>query len=127
MVPAMGAGTVTDVNISIQATHTWVGDLTWTLTKGATSRVMINRVTNGGGGCSGDNIMVTLDDEGVGAVQAQCNMNPPAISGTHTPNLALTAFDGANAMAGTWTLQPNDLAAGDAGTFQQWCVIISWQ
>lgn len=120
-------GTVTDVNVSISALHTWVGDLAWTLTKGATNRVLINRVTNGGGGCSGDNISVALDDEAAGgSVQAQCNAGPPAISGTRTPNAALNVFD-ATSMVGNWTLQPNDLAAGDAGTFQQWCITVTWQ
>ncbi|MCA9684688.1 MAG: hypothetical protein KC457_21055, partial [Myxococcales bacterium] len=120
-------GTVTDVNISITALHTWVGDLTWTLTKGATNRVMINRVTNGNGGCGSDNINVGLDDEAAGgSVQAQCAGTPPAIGGIRTPNASLNIFDNTS-MIGNWTLQPNDLAAGDAGTFQQWCISITWQ
>ncbi|MFV8749601.1 proprotein convertase P-domain-containing protein [Nannocystaceae bacterium ST9] len=120
-------GTVTDVNISITALHTWVGDLTWTLTKGATNRVMINRVTNGGGGCSSDNIGVTLDDESAGgSVQTQCSAAPPAIGGNRTPNATLNGFDNTS-MVGNWTLQPNDLAAGDSGTFQQWCITVTWQ
>jgi subtilisin-like proprotein convertase family protein len=124
MVPV--GGLVKDVDVKIVGAHTWIGDLTWTLTKGATSKVLINRVTNGSGGCSSDNLDVTLDDESVGgAVQAQCNAAPPAISGNRTPNVPLNAFDGV-AMDGAWTLQPNDLAAGDGGTFQQWCVTITW-
>jgi hypothetical protein len=120
-------GTVTDVNISITGLHTWVGDVAWTLTKGATNRVMINRVTNGGGGCSGDNFGVTLDDESAGgAVQGQCAGGVPSVGGNRTPNATLNVFDGV-AMGGNWTLQPNDLAAGDSGTFQQWCITVAWQ
>jgi hypothetical protein len=121
-------GTVTDVNVSITALHTWVGDLAWTLTKGGTSRVLINRVTNGSGNCSGDNINVVLDDEGGGgSVQGQCAINPAIASPpSRIPNQALSAFDNTS-MVGSWTLQPNDLAAGDSGTFQQWCLTITWQ
>ncbi len=120
-------GTVTDVNVTVTALHTWVGDLTWTLTKGATNRVLINRVTNGGGGCASDNINVGLDDEAAGgSVQTQCNAGPPAISGTRTPNTTLNIFDNVS-MVGDWSLRPNDLAAGDAGTFQQWCITVAWQ
>ena len=122
----METGTVIDVNVSITALHTYVGDLTWTLSKGNSSRILINRVTNGNGTCSTDNIMVTLDDESVGGtVQSQCNGQPPAISGNRTPNLPLSFFDNL-AVEGTWTLTPNDQASGDAGTFQQWCLIVSY-
>jgi cysteine-rich repeat protein len=120
-------GTVTDVNVRIVAAHTWPGDLVWTLSKGNTSRVLINRVTNGGGGCSTDNMDVMLDDENnMGAVQALCNPQPPALSGTRAPNLALSIFDN-QAMAGAWTLSVNDGASGDMGTFQQWCITIAYQ
>ena len=119
-VPA--GGTITDVNVSITALHTWVGDLTWTLNKGATNRTLISQPN-----CSNDNIAVTLDDEAAGgSVQNVCNVAPPAINGTRTPFQTLGIFDNTS-MVGNWTMSVNDGFGGDSGTFQQWCLTISWQ
>ena len=120
-------GTVSDVDVTIQATHSWTGDLTWTLTKDAVSRVIVNRPLNGGGGCSSDDFDVTLDDESVGgSVQAQCTLMTPAVSGIRGPAVPLNAYDDVS-MTGDWTMQSNDYANGDGGTFQSWCLRIAWQ
>src|SRR5688572_12256496 len=56
---------LTDLNVSINATHTWVGDLIFTVSKGATSVTIIDRpgFTGSGFGCEEDDINATLDDE----------------------------------------------------------------
>jgi hypothetical protein len=88
---------------------------------------LYNRPLNGMGSCQSDNISVMLDDEaGGGPVQGVCNGVAPAVSGTRTPNLSLALFDNL-AMGGIWTLTPNDLASGDGGTFQQWCITIIYE
>ena len=123
------AGTVTDVNVSITAAHLWPGDMRWTLSHGATSRVVIDRpgVPATMFGCGVDNFDVTLDDEaGGGAVENVCGNNPPAINGTRTPNNSLGGFDNAQ-MMGNWTLTPEDMNSPDGGTFQEWCITVSWQ
>jgi subtilisin-like proprotein convertase family protein len=115
-------GTVTDVNVSISALHTWVGDLVFTLNKGGVNRLMINSP-----GCGNNNVSVTLDDEAAGgSVQNVCNADPLAISGTRTPAQALNVFDN-QSMVGDWTMSVFDDAGGDVGTFQQWCVTVTWQ
>lgn len=119
-------GTITDLNVKIEAAHTWVGDLTFTLTNvtSGTSVVVIDRPgrTSSGFGCSGNDINATLDDEAAGGtVESQCAGSVPTINGTFTPNNALTAFDGQE-RAGTWRLTAVDAAGGDTGTITRWCI-----
>ena len=116
------SSTLTNLKLSIKATHTYVGDLAFTLTKGS-SVIVINHPTNGSGGCSGDNIDVTLDDASSTLVQGQCNATPPALSGNVKPNAPLgTAFNG-QSLAGTWSLKVVDNAGQDTGTLTEWCLI----
>ncbi len=124
------AGTVTDVNVSINALHTWPGDLDFRVIHNGVSRYVIDNPGQPAStfGCATDNITVTLDDEAAGGpVENVCNANPPGINGTRTPNNPLNGFD-AGSMQGNWSLVIDDsFAGGDDGTLQQWCVIISWQ
>jgi subtilisin-like proprotein convertase family protein len=120
-------GEIQDLNVSIDAAHTWVGDLVFTLEHQdtGTSVTMIDRpgVPATTFGCSGDNIDVELDDEGVdGPVENQCSTTPPALFGNPTPNNPLSAFDTEDT-SGTWILSISDQASGDTGTLNEWCVI----
>ncbi|WP_395683712.1 proprotein convertase P-domain-containing protein [Dokdonella sp.] len=122
---AAGPGTLTDLKLVIKATHTWVGDLKFTLSKGAGSSIVIDRpgYTGSGFGCSGDNIDVVIDDGSGVLVEGQCNASPPALSGNVKPNNPLaTPFIG-QTLAGTWTLNASDNAGGDTGTLDQWCLV----
>jgi hypothetical protein len=117
-------GTLTDLNVSISGTHTWVGDMTFTITKGATSVTFVDRpgYTTTGFGCSSDNFVPEVDDEGTdGPVENQCATNP-ALFGKPTPNNPLSAFDGMS-FDGTWTISVRDSAGGDTGVLQQWCLV----
>lgn len=120
-------GTLEDMDISIDANHTWVGDLTFILSHDGVDVTMIDRpgYTGTGFGCSGDNVdIAALDDEGVdGPVEDQC-ANAPALFGNPTPNNPLSAFDGQD-LSGTWTLSVSDGANGDTGTLNEWCLIPS--
>ena len=61
-------GIITDLNVSILASHTWVGDLSFTLSHVDTgsSVTLIDRPgVPPEFGCSGNNIAATLDDEAV--------------------------------------------------------------
>jgi subtilisin-like proprotein convertase family protein len=119
-------GTLLDMNVSINADHTWVGDTIFALTHNdtGTTVTMIDRPgrTTTGFGCSGDDIDAQLDDEGLdGPVENQCS-NAPALFGSPTPNFPLTAFDGED-LSGTWTLSVSDAAGGDTGVVNEWCII----
>jgi subtilisin-like proprotein convertase family protein len=117
--------TLTDLKLVIKATHTWVGDLKFTLTKSPGSSIVIDRpgFTGSGFGCSGDNVDVVIDDTSGTLVENQCNTTPPALSGNVKPNNPLaTPFLG-QTLAGTWTLNASDNANGDTGTLDQWCLV----
>ena len=125
-----GPGTISDLDIQLVATHTWVGDLKFTLSNGGAPVAYYNRpgYTGSGFGCDGDNIDVTVNDEGTdGSVESQC-ANLPATSGNRIggdPASAtlLTAFDG-QPLTGSWTLNASDNAGGDTGTVTSWCLLL---
>ncbi|MBA8884896.1 proprotein convertase P-domain-containing protein [Dokdonella fugitiva] len=116
---------ITSLTLSIKATHTYVGDLKFTLSKGAASSAVIDRpgYTGSGFGCGGDDIDVVLDDAAASPVESACNSTPPAIGGTLSPNApGLAPFAGLS-LAGTWTLNVSDNAGSDTGTLTEWCLI----
>ncbi len=122
-------GALTDLNVSVQATHNWVGDLVFTLQNvgTGTSVIVIDRpgVPASTFGCGGNNINATLDDEATTAVEGQCAGSTPAINGTFQPNNPLSAFDG-QPLAATWRMTVADRANGDTGTLTQWCLIAAY-
>ncbi len=117
--------TLTDLKLTIKTTHTWVGDLKYTLSRTVGSTIVIDRpgVPASTNGCSSDNIDVTIDDTAATLVENQCNATPPALSGLVKPNNPLaTPFNG-QALAGGWTLNVSDNAGIDTGTLTQWCLV----
>ena len=113
-------GSLLDLNVSVEATHSFVGDLVFTLVHQATgtSVTLIDRPGSPpGGGCSGDDVNAVLDDEAALAVEAQCvTPGPVAVSGTFAPNSVLAGFD-TESLVGDWDLTVSDLAGADTGTF----------
>jgi subtilisin-like proprotein convertase family protein len=124
------AGTISDLNVVLTGTHSWVGDLVFNLSNGTTNVTFYDQpgVPASTFGCSGDNLPgVVGDDEGSsGSFENSCQNSTPAYTpgGSYTGNSPLSAFDGATA-AGNWTLTVSDLAAGDTGTLDGWCVDIT--
>lgn len=121
-----GSGTIADVNVSVNMDHVWVGDLGFTLSKGGANVKIIDRpgVPASTYGCSGDNIVATLDDAAGTAVEGQCASSTPTINGTFSPNNALSAFNGLDGN-GTWTLTvQDDYPSADSGTLNSWRVEI---
>lgn len=120
---------ILDLDVYILANHTWVGDLQFILSNGATTVTLVDRPGNPTTtfGCSGDNYDVTVDDEGPDtAIENQCGAVAPAITGVapggDPPNTSLlAAYDGQSA-SGSWTLTAIDNAAGDTGTLLEWCL-----
>jgi subtilisin-like proprotein convertase family protein len=124
-------GTITDINISVDISHTWVGDLIVGVTSPANTSVdVIDRpgYAGSGNGCSRDNIDTVLDDEAVNPVESECVNNPPnpAIgAGPFSPNNPLSAFD-SEALNGNWTMNVSDNDNIIQGTLNQWCVIATY-
>lgn len=119
-------GLLLDLNVSVDVPNTFAGDLVFTLThqETATTMTLVDRPGSPpGGGCSGDDYDVTLDDEAANPAENQCvTPGPVAIEGTFTPNGLLAEFDGED-LADNWDLTVSDLAAGDTGTLMEWCLI----
>ncbi|MDI1257584.1 MAG: zinc-dependent metalloprotease family protein [Flavobacterium sp.] len=109
------ADTISDVNISVQITHTWVADLTLTLISPAGTQIQLVS-----GKCSSnDNMSSTFDDSGITLV---CGTNP-AITGTIKPAQLLSTLNGQSAQ-GVWTLRIADGATGDGGSLTGWSLNI---
>ncbi|RZJ71772.1 reprolysin-like metallopeptidase [Flavobacterium sp.] len=103
--------TISDVNVSVNITHTYVGDLTLTLISPTGVQVPLAV-----GQCGeGQNINVTFDDSGANFI---CGASP-AISGTLKPSSPLSVLNGSNS-AGTWTLRVADGFNLDGGTLNSW-------
>ncbi len=110
---------VGDVNVRVQITHTFIGDLRIRLLHGATTVAVWERAC-----LANDNMDVTFDDEGVAAVCAS-----PTV-GTYTPTGtgagSLSSFDGQSS-SGTWTLEVCDGAGIDTGTLDSWTLTLREQ
>jgi uncharacterized repeat protein (TIGR01451 family)/CSLREA domain-containing protein len=122
--------TIVDLEVFVEATHTYVGDLAVALEHVGTGTqvTLIDRpgVPASTFGCDGENVSAQLDDEAAAAVEDQCAATSPAIGGIFRPNEALSLFDG-ELMAGNWTLFVADLAPGDTGTLEQWCLVADYE
>jgi subtilisin-like proprotein convertase family protein len=119
-------GSILDLNVAISATHTWVGDLIFTLehVDTGTSLVLIDRPgrTTAGFGCGGDNISVTLDDEATLSIETDCS-DPQAYlpGGSYRPNNPLSSLDNED-INGEWLLTVSDNAGQDTGGLSRWCL-----
>jgi subtilisin family serine protease len=77
------SGAILDVDVSLEITHTWIGDLIVTIAHGGTSVVIVDRPGEPASqyGCGGDNFAgAYLDDEGTGgAIETTCSTNLTSI------------------------------------------------
>jgi subtilisin-like proprotein convertase family protein len=110
-------GTIGDVNITMNVSHTWINDLTATLISPAGTQVQLYAQP-----CTSAsilNIVATFDDSGSNVV---CGTNP-GISGTVKPTQLLSAFNGQTS-TGTWTLRIADAFNQDGGALNSWSLNI---
>ncbi|WP_255571282.1 proprotein convertase P-domain-containing protein, partial [Halomarinibacterium sedimenti] len=117
---------ITDLNVDVNISHTWVGDVIVTLeSPSGTMVTIIDRpgdITAPPDGCAGDNIVATLDDEAATPVEDECAAGTPTINGSFIPNNPLSAFDGESTL-GTWTMTVEDaFPAFDDGVFNSWAI-----
>ncbi len=111
-------GTIADVNIkNLTGTHSWVGDLTFTLMSPMGTSVVL--IQNQCGGVADFNI--SLDDAAANALNC-----PISDAATEQPENPLAAFNGQNPM-GNWVLMVNDNADGDEGQLTGWTLEICTQ
>lgn len=110
--------TISDLNVTMNITHTWINDLTATLTSpsGTVVTLFSNQCSPNS---SINDIVATFDDSGTAIV---CG-NSPGISGTVLPSQPLSAFNGQSS-TGTWTLTVADAFNQDGGTINSWSLNI---
>lgn len=120
---------ISDLDVEMIMTHTWVGDVSVIITSPAGTAVTIfdrpGRTTSGFG-CSGNDVDATLDDSATDPVENECGANVPTIDGTFSPNNPLAAFNGESTL-GTWTITGIDAVTPDPGTLNSWTLNYTYQ
>jgi subtilisin-like proprotein convertase family protein len=106
-VPA--AGTIQDVTVALDITHTFDGDLQISLLSPSGTSVML---ADGRGGAGQDFVGTIFDDEATATIAS----GTAPFTGSFLPEEPLAAFDGEDP-AGDWTLSIADTGAGDEGSF----------
>lgn len=100
VVPDMGE--IADVEVSVDISHTWIGDLLVEVSSPSSTTVTLHANTGG----SADNIVTSYDD-----------LTAPAIG-------TMGDFNGEDAV-GTWTLFASDAVSADTGTINEWCITLT--
>lgn len=111
-------GVILDVNVMLDITHTYVGDLVISL-KGSNEEVAALTIANGGGGDDFDHTI--FDDE---ASQSIINGSAP-FQGSYQPQQPLSVFNESD-MQGEWVLTVTDNYSSDDGTLDDWCLILQY-
>jgi subtilisin-like proprotein convertase family protein len=104
---------ITDINVSIQIRHPYIGDVVAVLTSPAGTSVSLIATKCG----ATPDLDATFDD--LGLVVIDCSSSSPAISGILKPAEPLSAFNGESSM-GSWTLSITDTGLGDDGAVTSW-------
>ena len=103
---------VLDVNVQLDITHTYTGDLNVLLTSPAGTTVQLFQREGGGGNNFEGTI---LDDEATTSIV----IGRAPFVGSFSPENPLSTFDG-ESTAGTWELRIVDQLRIDVGTFNSW-------
>ncbi|MEM7034064.1 MAG: trypsin-like serine protease, partial [Chloroflexota bacterium] len=121
-------GLIQDLDIFVEAEHPYVGDIVVQLAHHESGRriTLIDQPSKPAltYGCSGADVVTTLDDDADEAIEDVCGSDTPAIVGTFRPNDTMKNFTGVN-FVGTWALTVSDLTDQDNGKLAQWCLIPS--
>lgn len=105
-----------DVDVFVDVTHTYMGDVDLTLT--GPGDVSVSLIS---GECSfNDDLFAFFSD---GGLAADCD-GTPAVEGTVAPADVLSVYNGTSSM-GEWTLTAEDVDAFASGTLNEWCVYIT--
>jgi len=109
-------GTLLDVDLQLDISHTWVGDLTAVLTSpDGQEFTLFNRI--GGGG---DDFADTVFDDNA---SQSINDGSAPYSGTFSPEDAFAAMNGTS-MTGDWVLSITDSANQDTGSLNSWSLFL---
>ena len=109
-VEGLNGATITDLNIDLDISHTWINDLGVSLISPEGTEVIVILQP----ACIGEDMIVTLDDSADEPLDNGCTANIPAIEGTYLPFGDLSDFIGEDPN-GTWILRVSDFFNGDGG------------
>jgi len=109
---------VEDVNVTVNITHTYDGDLTLTLIPPTGSPIPLSALRGG----SGDNFTDTVFDDAAGTPIAS---GVAPFTGSFIPDSPLTSANGIHSI-GAWGLKIVDSAASDVGTLQNWTLSLAY-
>ena len=121
----LNGGIVGDLNVSMNIRHTYLEDLTISLTSPSNNTVVLLDAACG----TYNNMNATFDDDlGITITCAATSGNTNnSISGIVLPDNSLSAFNGEDS-TGSWTLTVNDAYDGDGGSILSWsldlCAIV---
>ncbi len=119
----MSGGSISELKVSIDISHSYVGDLSVTITS-PSGTVALLMEEPGDGGCEEDDLLVTFDDAAANdaaTLDSTCDAGSPAISGTFQSIDPLSVFNGEDPM-GTWILEVSDGAFFDGGQLNAWSI-----
>ena len=111
------AGTVTDVNVTVDISHSWDSDLDIFLVSPSGTSVELS--TDNGGSSSAGYVGTTFDDAATDPITS----GSAPFTGSFQPEGSLADFNG-ESMAGTWTLEVTDDGGGDDGTLDALSITI---
>ena len=109
---------IADLDVPVDITHSYRGDLDITLTSPAGTAVVLTS-DNGGGA---NNLRVVFDDAATQSIVGDNANHNGNVERRRIPENPLSAYNGQNA-AGTWTLQICDDAGIDIGTFNFYSLV----
>ena len=111
---AVADGVITDVNVLLDVSHTWVGDLEITLSSpgGDSALLAENRGSLGNG-----YTMTLFDDEAPVSIAS----GTAPFTGSFSPEEPLSTFDGER-LGGAWELELIDEVTSDSGMLNSWSV-----
>jgi subtilisin-like proprotein convertase family protein len=103
---------ITDVNVTVNIVHTWMGDMVLTLIGPLGQRVLLASAV---GGSADGYINTIFDDQAAIAITA----GTFPFTGSFRPSGLLSTLNGTQAM-GLWRLEVVDNVGGDSGTINSW-------
>ena len=105
---------ITDVNVTVNISHTWGSDLTLTLTSPAGTSVILSE-QNGGNGTS--YVDTVFDSDAANPVSSGTG----TFTGTFAPDGDLSVLN-SEISSGDWLLTVQDAASGDTGNIESWSI-----
>ena len=115
---------ITDVNVYVEITHSYVGELAVTLTSPSGESITLME-----GVCAYPDysfyadINAKFDDEGSDLV---CGSSSPVVSGTLKPQIGSLDMFNSQSTEGDWTLSITDIYSGDGGSLDYFALEFSY-